>query len=285
MNEGHSSRKKRQWLDRIGQALLREPQDRKQLVKVIKDAEHRHLLDADALEMIEGVLEVSETHAGEIMVPRSKMVVVEIDDKPEEFIPAIIESGHSRFPVVGENRDEILGLLLAKDLLRYKFDSGRTFNIKDVLRPVLFIPEGKHLDALLRDFRQNRNHMAIVVDEYGGVAGLVTIEDVLEQIVGDISDEHDEMAQQHIIKINENSYTVHAQTPIEDFNEYFHCDFDNEEFTTIGGIVVNLFGHLPERGERVELKGYRFEITQADKRRVRQMRITVPENSQSDSIL
>jgi magnesium and cobalt transporter len=273
----------RSWLERLSQALLREPQDREQLVDLLRDAEQRNLLDEQALTMIEGVLHISETHVRDIMIPRAQMVVVESDTPPEKFLPLIIESGHSRFPVIGENRDEVIGILLAKDLLE-GFNSQQIthqkFQLRHILRPVVFVPESKRLDKLLQEFRRNRNHMAIVIDEYGGVAGLVTIEDVLEQIVGDIEDEYDIDEELFIKQHGETYYSVRAFTPIEDFNHYFNAQLDDSEFDTIGGLVMHAFGHLPKRGETTVIGPFRFKVLHADNRRIRLLRVTIPKKPQ-----
>lgn len=264
------------WLERLSQALLREPQDREQLVKLLRDAEQRQLLDAQALTMIEGVLQISEMQVRDTMVPRAHIVFIEQNSPLAEFLPQVIESGHSRFPVIGEDRDEVIGILLAKDLLAFHSDSQKkNFNIRDILRPTFFVPESKRLDMLLQEFRRNRNHMAIVVDEYGGVAGLITIEDVLEQIVGEIEDEYDIDDETFIKKISETQYTIKALTPIEEFNEYFNAKLDDTEFDTIGGIVMHEFGHLPKRGETVIINGFRFKVLNADNRRIRLMRMQI----------
>jgi hemolysin (HlyC) family protein len=254
-------------LERIGAILMREPEDRDQLLELLQSSYERNLMDADALAMIEGVLQVSELQARDIMVPRAQMDVVDISDTPEEFLPKVIESGHSRFPVVGENKDDVIGILLAKDLLRYY--AGHESNVRDMLRPAVFIPESKRLNVLLKDFRRARNHMAIVVDEYGGVAGLVTIEDVLEQIVGEIEDEYDFDETEAQILLDRNGlYRVKAQTSIEDFNATFGTEFPDEEYDTIGGLLLNRFGRLPKRSEEIELDGLRFRVQRADSRRL-----------------
>ena len=254
-------------LERIGAILMREPEDREQLLELLQSSYERNLMDADALAMIEGVLQVSELHARDIMVPRSQMYVVDIHDTPEKFLPQVIESGHSRFPVIGESRDDVIGILLAKDLLRYF--AGQEYNVREMLRPAVFIPESKRLNVLLKDFRRNRNHMAIVVDEYGGVAGLVTIEDVLEQIVGDIEDEYDfDETEANILLDRNGLYRVKAQTPIEDFNATFGTSFSNEEYDTIGGLLLSRFGRLPKRGEEIVLDRLRFRVLRADSRRL-----------------
>ncbi len=277
MNDRPSETAQRSWLERLRLAFSGEPQDREQLVELLRDAQKRNLLDIDALAMIEGVLQVSEMQVRDIMVPRSQMVVVERDVPPEEFLPVIIESAHSRFPVIGESRDEVIGILLAKDLLAY-FSAGRkgAFQVRDVLRPAVFIPESKRLNVLLKEFRASRNHMAIVVDEYGGVSGLVTIEDVLEQIVGEIEDEHDIEEENYIVKHSDISYTVKAIAPIEEFNKQFGTDFSDEEFDTIGGLVVHDFGRLPKRGEGMELGRLRLRVLRADNRRLHLLRVTLP---------
>ncbi|MBZ0070308.1 MAG: CBS domain-containing protein [Gammaproteobacteria bacterium] len=263
------------WFDRLSQALLREPRDREQLVGLLRDAQQRDLLDADALGMIESVLQVSEMQVRDVMIPRAQMVVVNRDATTEEMLPTIIESSHSRFPVINDSRDEVVGILLAKDLLRYRFDGDISFDIKDVMRPAVFIPESKRLNVLLKEFRASHNHLAIVVDEYGGVAGIVTIEDVLEQIVGDIEDEHDTDDDAFIRKRSETHFVLKALTPIEDFNEYFGTAFSDEEFDTIGGPVVQAFGHVPKRGESVMIGNLEFKVLHADKRRVHMLRLTV----------
>jgi len=275
MNDDTTTSTHRSWLERLSQALLREPQDREQLIELLRDAEQRNLLDANALGMIEGVLQISEMQVRDIMVPRAQMIVIE-DENPEVFLPLVIESGHSRFPVLGESRDEIIGILLAKDLLNYKsLPNPSHFPLRDLLRPVVFVPESKHLNILLQEFRHNRNHMAIVVDEYGGVSGLITIEDVLEQIVGDIEDEYDIDDETFIKKINETQYTVKALTPIEEFNEYFSAQLADDEFDTIGGLVMQAFGHLPKRGEVTTINHFRFKVLHADSRRIRLLKVTL----------
>src|SRR5512134_1060296 len=246
-------------LERIGAILMREPEDREQLVELLRSAYERNLIDADALGMIEGALQVSELQARDIMVPRAQMDMVDLHETPEQILPRVIEAGHSRFPVYDDNKDDIIGVLLAKDLLRYF--SGHEFSLRDMLRPAVFIPESKRLNVLLRDFRRNRNHMAIVVDEYGGVAGLVTIEDVLEQIVGEIEDEYDfDETEANILMDRNGLYRVKAQTEIGDFNDTFGTQFSDEEFDTIGGLVLSKFGRLPKRGEETVIDGLRLRV-------------------------
>ncbi len=265
----------RTWMERISQALLGEPKDREQLIQLLRDAQTRGLFDADAQAMIEGVLQVADMQVRDVMIPRSQMVVVGRDESPEQLLPKIIESGHSRFPVVGDNRDEVIGVLLAKDLLRYCGETGREhLPLRDVLRPAVYIPESKRLNVLLKEFRASRNHLAIVVDEYGGVAGMVTIEDVLEQIVGEIEDEHDIDEGTFIRRHSDHNYTVKALTSIEDFNEYFETEFSDEEFDTIGGLVTKELGHLPKRGERLGLGNLNFEVLSADNRRIHLLKVT-----------
>ena len=211
----------------------------------------------------------------DIMIPRAQMVTVSRDDSIDDILPVIIESGHSRFPVVGENRDEVVGILLAKDLLRYRFDDSERFDLRELIRPAVFVPESKRLNVLLKEFRASRNHIAIVVDEYGGVAGMVTIEDVLEQIVGEIADEHDIEEGTFILRRSDTNYIIKALTPIEDFNEYFGTRFSDEEFDTIGGLITHAFGHLPKRGETVQLDHLLFKVVRADNRRVHMLELTV----------
>jgi magnesium and cobalt transporter len=271
-NNGTSSRS---WLERLSFALLGEPKDREQLVELLRDAQQRELLDPEALTMIEGVLQVAEMQVRDIMVPRAQMAVVERDAALEKILPLVIESAHSRFPVIGDNRDEVVGILLAKDLLAYcGQENAKSFNVRDILRPAAFIPESKRLNVLLKEFRASRNHMAIVVDEYGGVAGLVTIEDVLEQIVGEIVDEHDIEEDAYIKKHNDNVCAVKALTPIEEFNDYFSSNFSDDEFDTIGGLVMNRFGRLPRRGEVISIDRFRFKVLNADSRRIHLLQVT-----------
>ncbi|MCF8158256.1 MAG: CBS domain-containing protein [Burkholderiaceae bacterium] len=260
------------WLERLSHFLLREPDDREQLVELLHASFEKSLLDADALAMIEGVLQVSETQVRDVMIPRSQMDVIDITQTPEEFIPFVIETAHSRFPVIDDDKNDIIGILLAKDLLRYY--AGEDFDVRDMLRPVVFIPESKRLNVLLKEFRSNRNHIAIVVDEYGGVAGMITIEDVLEQIVGDIEDEYDfDETEDNIIRDTQGKYRVKALTEIADFNEVLGTEFSDEEFSTIGGLVVSQFGHLPKRGETVTFNNLKFTALRADSRRLHSLLI------------
>jgi magnesium and cobalt transporter len=272
----NSASAQRSWIERLSQALLGEPKDREQLIHVLREAQGRGLFDVDAQAMIEGVLQVAEMQVRDIMIPRSQMVVVNRDADPEELIAVAIESGHSRFPVVGDSRDEVVGVLLAKDLLRYSSKrDAESFSVRELLRPAVFVPESKRLNVLLKEFRASRNHLAVVVDEYGGVAGMVTIEDVLEQIVGEIEDEHDVDEETFIRKHSDVSFTVKALTPIEDFNEYFDSTFSDEEFDTIGGLVTHKLGRLPKRGETLVIDNMSFKILNADNRRIRLMNVTL----------
>ncbi|MEN8204886.1 MAG: transporter associated domain-containing protein [Pseudomonadota bacterium] len=264
------------WVARIKQALTRLPSDSEQLLDTLRAVQHKNLFDTDALAMIEGVLQVDDMQVRDIMIPRSQVVVLARDASPDVLLHIIVESGHSRFPVIGDSRDEVVGILLAKDLLLYAFErtDGR-LNVRDILRPAIFVPESKRLNVLLKEFRASRVHMAIVVDEYGGVAGMVTIEDVLEQIVGEIEDEHDIEEEDTIRKHSEFHYTIKALTPIEDFNDYFNLSFSDVEFDTIGGLVVHQIGHLPKRGERVVIGNLLFKILRADSRRVHMLQLTL----------
>src|SRR2546421_6173864 len=255
-------------LERLSALLMREPEDREQLLKLLHSAFARNLLDGDALSMIEGALQVSEMQVRDIMVPRSQMDMIDVSETPDKFIPHVIATAHSRFPVIDKNRDDVIGVLLAKDLLRY-YAGEEEFKVRDMLRPAVFVPESKRLNVLLREFRANRNHIAIVVDEYGGVSGLVTIEDVLEQIVGDIEDEYDfDEAEDNIIPEGGGRYRVKAQTEIADFNETLGADFGDQEHATVGGLVLKGFKRLPKRGESTTIGNFRFKVIRADSRRI-----------------
>ncbi len=256
--------------------LVKEPADNEELVDLLRASHQNNLFDADLLSMLEGVLQVDDMQVRDIMIPRSQVVMLERDASPQILLRTVVESGHSRFPVFGDNRDEVIGILLAKDLLlhAYQTTDGR-FNVREILRPAIFVPESKRLNVLLKEFRSNRNHMAIVVDEYGGVAGMVTIEDVLEQIVGEIEDEHDVEEEDTIRRHSAMHYTIKALTPVADFNAYFGTRLSGAEFDTIGGLVVNEIGHLPKRGERVVVDNLLFKILRADNRRVYMLQLTV----------
>ncbi len=254
-------------LERLSSLWSSEPEDREQLIGVLHAAFERNLIDADALSITEGALQVSDMQVGDVMIPRAQMDMIDLDDPIEEIAAFAIDAAHSRFPAVGENRDDVVGIMMAKDLLRYF--TGREFDLRDMLRPAVFVPESKRLNVLLREFRVSHNHMAIVVDEYGGVAGLVTIEDVLEQIVGDIEDEFDfEEVDDRIRLDHAGRYRVKATTEIEDFNEAFKCKFDDEEYDTVGGLIIRQLGRLPKRGEVMIIDGLRFQVLRADSRRV-----------------
>ena len=254
-------------LERLSSLLLREPEDRGQLIELLHSAFERKLLDADALSMIEGVLQVSETQVRDVMIPRSQMDMIDVAEDPEKFIPFVIEKAHSRFPVHEEDRDNVIGILLAKDLL--KFYAEDEFDVREMLRPAVFVPESKRLNVLLKEFRANRNHIAIVVDEYGGVSGLVTIEDVIEQIVGDIEDEYDfDETEDNILADRNGKYRVKATTEIADFNAHFGTAFADDNHDTVGGLVLSRFGRLPKRGETIVFQGYAFTVLRADSRKI-----------------
>ena len=266
-------KKKTELIKKIKNYLLK-PKDKEQLADILKSAFDKNVMDSDALMMLEGVLNVSEMHVRDIMIPRSQMDVIDISKKIEEFIPFVIQTSHSRFPVIEENVNNVIGILLAKDLLR--FTSGEEFEVRDNLRPAIFVPESKRLNVLLKDFRTNRNHIAIVVDEYGGVAGMVTIEDVLEQIVGDIEDEFDyDETEDNIIQDQDKQFRVKASTEISDFNNYFATEYSDEKFTTIGGLVTQKFGYLPQRNEKVSFDGFDIEILRADSRQIHSILISI----------
>ncbi|MDO6477776.1 CNNM family magnesium/cobalt transport protein CorC [Alteromonas sp. 1_MG-2023] len=266
------------WLNKLRLTFSGEPRSKEDLVGVITEAEQRELIDPQTREMIEGVIGVNEMRVRDIMIPRTQMTTIDIDQKVEEFLPKILDTAHSRFPVISEDKDHIEGILLAKDLLSYAFSPDKAFELKDVLRPAVIVPESKRVDVLLKEFRQQRYHMAIVVDEYGGVSGLVTIEDILELIVGEIEDEYDidENGTDDIKPLNKSTYTVKALTPVDDFNEFFKTKFDEEEADTIGGIVLKAFGHMPETGDEITVSDIHFKITNSDKRRLVQLKVTVP---------
>lgn len=269
----------RSWLERVGQFFTSTPADRGELLDQMRSLRDSHVIDGDTLGIIEGAIGVADMQVREIMIPRSQMASIKASSDPRDFLPTIIDCAHSRFPVLGDDPDEVIGILLAKDLLPLILEPARMerFAIKDHIRSAMVVPESKRLDSLLREFRISRNHMAIVVNEYGGIAGLVTIEDVLEQIVGEIEDEHDIEEDDYLIKdLDENEYTVKALTPIDDFNEHFDCDFSDDEFDTIGGLVMQKFGRLPGRDESVTLDGYRFTVLSADGRTIRLLRVTPP---------
>ncbi len=266
----------RSWLERLGNFFSSGPSNRDELLELLRSLREREVIDLDTLGIIEGAVQVADMQVREIMIPRAQMIAIRTSSNPRDFLPTIIECAHSRFPVLADDPDEVQGILLAKDLLPLALDPGRMdrFNIKDHLRQAMIIPESKRLDSLLREFRASRNHMAVVVNEYGGVAGLVTIEDVLEQIVGEIEDETDIEDTDYLIKsLNNREYTVKALTPIEDFNDYFQCELSTEDFDTVGGLVMQQFGRLPERNESVQFDRFRFTVLSADGRTIRLLQV------------
>ncbi len=273
MSEEHPG-EHRSWLERLGLFLTGEPEDREDLLVFLRDAQKRHVIDPEALSMIEGVMQFSELRVRDVMIPRVQMVVVPQDAQLETIFPLVIESAHSRYPVIGEDRTEVVGVLLVKDLLGHSM-KNHALLVKDIMRRAQFVPESKRLNVLLREFRATRSHMAIVVDEYGAAAGLVTIEDVLEQIVGDIEDEHDFGEEEYIFRKSAQEYTLKALTPIDDFNEYFNSNLSDEEFDTVGGLIVHKLGHLPSRGEKVDFGNFRFVVLHADNRRVHLLKLVI----------
>ncbi|MFC0118928.1 CNNM family magnesium/cobalt transport protein CorC [Pseudoalteromonas xiamenensis] len=280
-SQGSSSKS---WLSRITQLLQGEPQNKEELVEVIADAQERSLIDPETKDMMQGVLEVSEMRVRDIMIPRSQMVTLDVDVSIEAQLGAMMESSHSRFPVICEDKDHVEGILLAKDLLPLILSKEPHLpSLRQYLRPAFVVPESKRVDTLLNEFRQKRYHMAIVIDEYGGVSGLVTIEDILELIVGEIEDEHDDdEEQQQIRQLAKYTYIVQALTPLEDFNEFFKTSFNTEEADTVGGIVLHAFGHMPSRGETIEIAPLQIKVTNADSRRIVQLQVTVPKPQNGD---
>jgi len=262
------------WIGKLTNLFTESVDDTRSLVNVLRQAEQNKVIDADGLSIIEGALQVNDMQVREIMIPRSQVATIDITDSPGEIIPKVIDAGHSRFPVIGESKDDVVGILLAKDLLPLVLDSEARFNLKDALRPAIFVPESKRLNVLLKEFRENKNHMAIVIDEYGGLGGVVTIEDVLEQIVGEIEDEYDIDEEDYIKKVDKDNYTVKALTPIEDFNNFFHSKLPDTEFDTIGGLVLDQFRHIPERDETVGIGPYVFKVLNADNRQIRLLLVT-----------
>ncbi|MGP4844640.1 HlyC/CorC family transporter [Marinobacter sp. 1Y8] len=276
MSDDHSSRSQgnKSWLERISQAFSNEPESITDILEILRDAEDHNIIDVDAMSIIEGAMQVTDMRADEIMIPRSQMVTVKASSEPKTFLTEIMDSAHSRFPVIGDSQDDVIGVLLAKDLLPLALNNDLSWSkIREVLRPPTFVPESKRLNQLLKEFKETRNHMAIVVDEYGGTAGLITIEDVLEQIVGEIEDEHDFDEETHIKARADGNYAVKAMTSVEDFNEFFDCKLDEEDFDTIGGLVLKEFGHLPRRGEETSFGGFQFTILNADNRVIRLIQV------------
>jgi magnesium and cobalt transporter len=271
MSEDQSSNGsgKKTWVEKIGAAFSSQIRDRDQLLEILNGACAQGIVDTDALAMMEGALEVSETQVRDAMIPRSQMAVVNVDSGLEEFLPGILESGHSRFPVIGEDKDEVVGILMAKDLLPHLASGGENFDLADAIRPAVVIPESKRLNVLLRDFRVSRNHMAIVVDEYGGVSGLITIEDVLEEIVGEIDDEYDEEEEALILQLGDNRFQVQALTPIDELNDRFDSNLSDDDYGTVGGLLLAEFGRVPEDDDIVTLGDkFEFRVIKADSRRI-----------------
>lgn len=265
----------RSWVERLGQALQGELKDREQLMAVLNEAHKNNVIDHEAFSMIDGVIQVAEMQVRDIMLPRSQMIVLEMDMSEEQLMDTVVVSAHSRFPVIGDSKDEVVGILLAKDLLPHLIsDEDKKLNVREVLRPAVFIPESKRLNILLKEFRSTRNHIAIVVDEYGGVAGMVTIEDVLEQIVGEIEDEHDFDEDTYIFEHAKDRATVKAITPLEDFNQYFKTKFSDDEFDTIGGIVMHAFSHVPKRGESINIDNWNYKVLRSTNRRISLLEIS-----------
>ncbi len=276
---------RKNWLDRLSHLFQGEPKDRHELVGMIQDAEERDVIDEETKEMIEGVLEIAELRVRDIMIPRSQMVTIRRNQAVETFLPIIIESAHSRFPVINEDKDHVEGILLAKDLLQFAVGlTDEPFSFDKVLRPAVVVPESKRVDRLLKEFQQQRYHMAIVVDEFGGVSGLVTIEDILELIVGEIEDEYDagEDEQEQIRRVSKSVFAVHGLTPIEEFNDYFDTSFSDDDVDTVGGLVMHAFGHLPKKGEAVTLAGFTFKVVHADRRRLLQLQVKIPQTHEAD---
>ncbi|MDR9830676.1 CNNM family magnesium/cobalt transport protein CorC [Vibrio sp. FNV 38] len=265
------------FFERIGQLFQGEPKDRQELVDVIRDSEENDLIDHDTRDMLEGVMEIAEQRVRDIMIPRSQIVTIDRDESFDDIVTLMTDAQHSRYPVISEDKDHVEGILLAKDLLRYLGSDSEPFSIEEVIRPAVVVPESKRVDRLLKEFREERYHMAIVVDEFGGVSGLITIEDILEEIVGEIEDEFDDEDELDIRKLSKHTFSIKALTTIEDFNEEFDTQFSTEEVDTIGGLVMTAFGHLPSRGEMVEIEGYLFKIMAADNRRIMQLQVTIPE--------
>jgi magnesium and cobalt transporter len=284
-SQSPSQTPRKNWLDRLSHLFQGEPKDRHELVGMIQDAEERDVIDEETKEMIEGVLEIAELRVRDIMIPRSQMVTIRRNQAVETFLPIIIESAHSRFPVINEDKDHVEGILLAKDLLQFAVGlTDEPFSFDKVLRPAVVVPESKRVDRLLKEFQQQRYHMAIVVDEFGGVSGLVTIEDILELIVGEIEDEYDagEDEQEQIRRVSKSVFAVHGLTPIEEFNDYFDTSFSDDEVDTVGGLVMHAFGHLPKKGEAVTLAGFTFKVVHADRRRLLQLQVKIPQTHEAD---
>ncbi|MCE0493014.1 CNNM family magnesium/cobalt transport protein CorC [Vibrio salinus] len=281
MNEDNSQNSdgpsRKTLLERIGQLFQGDPKDRQELVEVIRDSEENDLIDHDTKDMLEGVMQISDMRVRDIMIPRSQMVTIDRNDDLDSLIALITDAQHSRYPIISEDKDHVEGILLAKDLLKYLGSESTPFNIEEVIRTAVVVPESKRVDRLLKEFREERYHMAIVVDEFGGVSGLVTIEDILEEIVGDIEDETDDQEENEIRQLSKHTFSVNALTEIDHFNETFGTEFSDDEVDTIGGIVMTAFGHLPSRGEVVHINEYQFKVSSADNRRIIQLQVTTPD--------
>ncbi|WP_070968627.1 CNNM family magnesium/cobalt transport protein CorC [Vibrio sonorensis] len=281
MNEDNSQNSegpsRKSFFERLGQLFQVDPKDRQELVDVIRDSEENDLIDHDTRDMLEGVMEIAEMRVRDIMIPRSQMVTADRSDDLDALVALITDAQHSRYPVISEDKDHVEGILLAKDLLKYLGSDSAPFDIEQVIRPAVVVPESKRVDRLLKEFREERYHMAIVVDEFGGVSGLITIEDILEQIVGEIEDEFDDEEELDIRQLSKHTYAVKALTTIDEFNETFGSSFSDDEVDTVGGLVMTAFGHLPSRGELVEIQHYTFKVTAADNRRVVQLQVTIPD--------
>jgi len=277
MNEDRSSNDPgdKSWIEKISAAFSAEPKTKDDLVELLNISHGNDLIDGDALNIIRGALEVAELQARDVMVPRPQMIILKEDFDRQEYLHKIVDSGHSRFPVVGENIDEVRGILLAKDILPTLIDGNDTTSLSDLVRPAICVPESKRLNVLLREFRENRNHMAIVIDEYGGVSGLITIEDILEEIVGEIEDETDEDNDIFIRRVSDKEFMIKALTPIDDFNEHFKSELDDSEYETIGGLIMQSFGYLPKRNEVTEIDGFIFRVVNADNRQLHMLRLSL----------
>ena len=279
MSDDNPRRSKKGFALWLSQLFHSEPKDKEELIEVIREAEENELIDPDTLDMIEGVMDIAEQRIRDIMIPRSQIVTIKDNYSLDQCLDIISEHGHSRYPVISEDRDHIEGVLLAKDLLIFIRQGIDDFDLKKILRPTVIVPESKRVDHMLKEFRMQRYHMAIAIDEFGGVSGLVTIEDILELIVGDIEDEYDEVEDRDVRRLSPSVYTVRALTPVEDFNEIFATHFSDDEMDTIGGLVMQHFGRLPLRGESIIIDGYQFKVTIADKRRIIQLHVTIPEDA------
>ncbi|OCG46902.1 magnesium/cobalt efflux protein [Gilliamella sp. Choc5-1] len=279
MSDDNHRRPKKGFALWLSQLFHSEPKDKEELIEVIREAEENELIDLDTLDMIEGVMDIAEQRIRDIMIPRSQIVTIKDNYSLDECLDIISEHGHSRYPVISEDRDHIEGILLAKDLLIFIRQGVDNFDLKKILRPTVVVPESKRVDHMLKEFRMQRYHMAMAIDEFGGVSGLVTIEDILELIVGDIEDEYDEVEDRDIRRLSPSVYTVRALTPVEDFNEIFATDFSDDEMDTIGGLVMQHFGRLPLRGESITIDGYQFKVAIADRRRIIQLHVTIPDGA------